>query len=105
MFLRPMFNRLPTYTKTEISEEFGFDDIRDVIDWPTEDREELRMRIRDELDSVIADLITDLDNAALEKLDYILKKHWKVGYSGVTQMEDYDCVLVHNYLKGIHFLS
>jgi hypothetical protein len=102
---RPMFNRLSAYTKNEISEEFGFEDIREVSGWPSEDREELRMRLRGELDTVIADLITDLDNTALEKLNYILKKHWNTGYSGVIQMEDYDCVLVHNYLKGIHFLE
>ena len=105
MFIRPMFNRLPNYTKTEISEEFGFEDIRDVTDWDLEDREELRMRLRCELDSVMNDLITDLDNEALEKLDYILKKHWNVEFLGVMEMDDYDCILVHNYLKGLHFLS
>jgi hypothetical protein len=105
MFIRPMFNRLPNYTKTEISEEFGFEDIRDVADWDLEDREELRMRLRCELDSVMADLITDLDNEALEKLDYILKKYWNVEFLGIVEMDDLDCILVHNYLKGLHFLS
>jgi hypothetical protein len=105
MFIRPMFNRLPSYTKTEISEEFGFEDIHDVADWDPEDREELRLRLRCELDSVMNDLITDLDNDELEKLNYILNKHWNVGYSGVIEMDDLDCILVHNYLKGIHFLS
>ncbi len=100
-----MFNRLSDYTKTQISEEFGFDNISEVSSWEQKDREELRMRLRDELDKVIADLITDLDNDALEKLDYILKKHWQVGYSDVIEMEDLDCILVHNYLKGIHFLE
>ncbi len=105
MFIRPMFNRLPNYTKTEISEEFGFDDIHDVTTWDPEDREELRMRLRCELDSVMNDLITDLDNQALAQLDYILKKYWNVKFLGVMEMDDYDCILVHNYLKGLHFLE
>jgi DNA-directed RNA polymerase subunit F len=100
-----MFNRLPSYTKTQISEEFGFDHINEVGSWEPEDREELRMRLRSELDSVMTDIITDLDNEALEKLHYILKKHWQIEYYGVTQMDDLDCILVHNYLKGIHFLE
>jgi hypothetical protein len=105
MFIRPMFIRLPDYTKTQISEEFCFDHISEVSSWEHEDREELRMRLRYELNEVMTDIITDLDNEALEKLDYILKKHWQIEYYGVTQMDDLDCILVHNYLKGIHFLE
>ncbi len=100
-----MFNRLPTYTKNEISEEFGFEDIRDVMAWPAEDRESLRIRLRSELNSVMTDIITDLDNEALERLNCILKKYWNVEYSGFIEMADLDCILVHNYLKGIHFLE
>jgi hypothetical protein len=100
-----MFNRLHDYTKTQISEEFGFDHINEVSSWEAEDREELRMRLRSELDLVMTDIITDLDNEALEQLDYILKKHWSIEYFGVTQMDDLDCILIHNYLKGLHELS
>ncbi len=105
MFIRPMFNRLPNYTKTQLLEEFGFDDIREADNWGLEDREELRIRLRSELDSVMTDLITDLDNVELENLNYILKKHWKIEYPGIVEMDDYECILVHNYLKGLHFLS
>ena len=102
---RAMFNRLPDFSKTYILEEFGFDNINDVVNWEAKDREELQLCLREELDSVMVDLITDLDNEGLEKLNYIMKKYWNCEYFDITKMSDYDCILVHNYLHGIHDLS
>jgi hypothetical protein len=101
---RPMFNRLPEYTRNELLTEYNISNIRDVESWPDEDRIHLKNHLRRELDDVVKDIITDLDNESLTKFNYILKKYWNIYTADIMDMSDLDCILIHNYLRGLHLL-
>jgi hypothetical protein len=101
---RPMFNRLPEYTRNELLAEYNISNIREVETWPDEDRVPLKKHLRRELDDVVKDIITDLDNESLTQFYYILKKYWGIDTINIMEMSDLDCILIHNYLRGVHLL-
>ena len=102
---RPMFNRLPEYTRNELLTEYNISNIREVETWTDEDRIPLKNQLRQELNTVLSELITDLDDELLVTLLYILKKHWDVDTIDIATMSDLDCILLHNYLRGIHLIN
>jgi hypothetical protein len=99
-----MFNRLPKYTRNEVLLEYNISNIHEIETWSDEDRIPLRNHLRQELNNATNDIITDLDNDSLTKLFYILKKHWDIDTVDIPTVSDLDCILIHNYLRGIHRL-
>jgi hypothetical protein len=102
---RPMFNRLSGYAQTEILSEYGLSSIRNIDGLSNDERESLITRLRQELNMVLEDLISELDNEALGRLRSVLKKHWKKDNIDLSQMTDYDCILIHNYIHGRHCIQ
>ncbi len=100
-----MFNRLSEYAKNDILTEFKIPNIRELDGLSSQERESLRSRLRNELNSVMNNLIINLDNEALERLSYVLKKHWNHDTINTLELPDFDCILVHNYIHGRHCIQ
>jgi hypothetical protein len=101
----PMFNRLPEYTRNEVLAEYNISNIRDIESWSVEDRIPIKNHLRKQLNDIMTDIITDLDNESLTKFYYILKKYWYIEQIDISTVSDIDCILIHNYLHGIHLLT
>lgn len=97
---RPMFNRLSEYTKKEILTEYQLRNIREIESLDSETRSSLHTRIRMELNNMLIDKITDLDNKALDKVTNALQM-WNLDNNSidVAGLTDFCCVLINNYIS------